>query len=166
MHFSIDLWPHLGVNMTHFVSSFQTAALTICIVLFTQPLKPFITCPPNTSHCYLITSSLCIVACSEQTKALNFLQVTGYKCCQLRKKSCFRLRRFQWGWGCGCAVPLPLNTPTSLWCWWLQSTDWWLHLYTRAQGFMIYSMWVSSEWNTYFLQGHKGVFPFSVKHFF
>lgn len=44
--------------MTHFVSTFQTAALTLSVVLFSQYLETVITFLPNTAYCYLICQSL------------------------------------------------------------------------------------------------------------
>lgn len=52
------------------------------------------------------------------------------------------------------------NTPS--WCWWLQGSDWWLHLYSAALKFVIYCVWASSETTSFPAQsqGREGfVFP-------
>lgn len=101
--------------MTHFVSTFQTAALKSALSSLLNILSHSLLCrlllpdrskPRPHGH----------AACGEQTKAPNsFGQVTGYKYCQMQSSvNQDVLCLTQW---VSVRVRL-LNTPTSSWCWW------------------------------------------------
>lgn len=102
--------------MTHFVSTFQTATCTLCIVLNTSSRSLLCRQTQLIVTWSYKTSTLCHAACGEQTKALNsFGQVRGYKFCHMQgsvnqEVSCLT----QWV----SVRERLLNTPTSLRCWW------------------------------------------------